>query len=326
MVRIGSAVGISAGRGYGGGMTTLEFGVRLPMFGPEAGPERFERLARTAEANGFSTVIAGDHVAFPRDIPPTHPGPEEGTPEVMHPESDAYSLFETLSFAAGVTEDIHLAPNVCIVPYRHPVALAKSALTVAALSAGRLEFGVGAGWLDTEFEVLDVPFEERGGRLDEFLTIFHRACAEGVFSFEGEYNAFPETGFHPVPDERPPIWVGGHSGPAFRRVAEFGDGWTVSRQTPAELAAARERIETAWADFDREGEPGVAVREYLHVDPGAETNDDRKLVGPADDVVERLDPFVDAGATRFDVTFDTTDLEAQLTQLERIGDEVIPAF
>ncbi|MFB6310237.1 MAG: TIGR03619 family F420-dependent LLM class oxidoreductase [Salinirussus sp.] len=307
-------------------MSTLEFGVRFPMFGPEADPKRFERLATTAEENGFSTIIGGDHVVFPRDIPPTHPGPEEGAPSVMHPESDAYGIFETLSFAAAVTDEIHLAPNVCIVPYRHPVVLAKNALTVAALSGGRLEFGVGAGWLDTEFEVLDVPFAERGGRLDEFLTIFGRACAEEVFSFEGEFHSFPETGFHPVPDEQPTMWIGGHSGPAFRRVAEFGDGWTVSRQTPGELAAARKRIMNAWTDHNREGEPGVAIREYLHIESGASAEDERKLVGSADDVIEDLRAYADAGATRFDVTFDSPDLETQLAQLERIGEDVVPAF
>jgi probable F420-dependent oxidoreductase len=305
---------------------SLDFGVRFAMFGEEADPQRFATLARAAEENGFDVIVGGDHVTFPRDIPPTHPGPEEGTPEVMHPTSDAYDIFETLSFVAGVTDDIHVAPNVCVVPYRHPVLLAKQALTLAALSEGRFEFGVAAGWLDTEFEVLGVPFKERGGRLDEFLDIFERACEEGVFAFDGAYHSFPETGFHPVPDERPTLWVGGHSGPAFRRVAEVGDGWTVSRQTPDELRSARERIMNAWADYDRDGEPAIAVREYLHVEAGAEADDDRAVVGSADAVVEELGEYVDAGVTRFDVTFHTGDLDAQLEQLERVGADVMPSF
>jgi probable F420-dependent oxidoreductase len=307
-------------------MATLDFGVWLPVFGEAADPERFAGLARAAEDHGFDAVVGSDHVVFPRDVPPSYPGPGEGSPEVMRPESKVYEVFESLSYVAGITEDVRLVTSVCVAPMRHPVLLAKQALTLAALSKDRFEFGVAAGWLDTEFEILDVPFEERGGRLDEFVDIFDRACAEGAFAFDGPYHAFPETGFEPVPDERPKLWIGGHSSPAFRRLADVGDGWTVSRQTPADVRAARERIMNAWTDYDRDGEPEIAVREFLHVDADADAPDDRALVGSADEVVDRLEAYAAAGATRFDVTLLADDLDEQLAQLERIGEAIVPEF
>lgn len=305
----------------------LEFGVRLAMFGDATGPERFEALARSAEDNGFDVVVGGDHVSFPAEIPPTHYGPEEGSPPSMDVESDAYDLFQALSYMAGATDSIALGTNVCVAPYRHPVLLAKNALTLDALTRGRFEFGVAAGWLHTEFDVLGVPFEERGQRLDEFLEMYERACEEGEIAFDGPFHSFERTGFHPQPVDGPPkLWIGGLSGAAFRRVAEYGDGWTISRQTPEELATSRDRIMNAWDDYDRSGEPEIAVREYLHVGPDAATDDERQVTGPADAVVDQLEDYVDAGATRFYVTFDTDDLDEQLEQLDRIGDDVIPSF
>lgn len=305
----------------------LEFGVRLPMFGDEADVERFEQLAISAEDNGFDIIVGGDHITFPAEIPQTHYGPDDGSPDHMNASSNAYELFETLSFLAGVTDSINLGTNVCVAPYRHPVVLAKNVLTLNALSQGRFEFGVAAGWLHTEFEVLGVPFEERGKRLDEFLRMYEQACDEGEISFEGPVHSFEETGFHPSPSGKPPkIWIGGLSGPAFRRVAEFGDGWTISRQTPEEISSSRDRIMNAWDDYNRSGEPEIAVREILHVGPDVPTDHNHPVTGPADSVISRLQQYVDVGTTRFLMTFHTGNQEEQLEQLERIGDEIIPSF
>lgn len=304
-----------------------EFGVMLSTFGDHASPDAFRRVATTAEEVGFDAVWAGDHVSFPAEIPDTYPFSPSGE-SPFDVSQDAYDVFGVLSHLAAVTESVDLGTNTCIVPYRHPVVLARNALTVEALSGGRLDFGVAPGWMETEFEVLDVPFEERGGRTDEFLEMFERACEAGELAFDGPYHSFQRTGFHPVPDEegRPKIWVGGRSGAAFRRVAQFGDGWTIFWDRPDDVAAARRRITNAWTDFDREGDPEIAVVRATDVGPDPDRDPSKPLVGEPEAVAADVEAYADAGTTRIVIDFYTTDIDEQVEQVRRFADGVIDAL
>ncbi|WP_254538514.1 TIGR03619 family F420-dependent LLM class oxidoreductase [Halomarina litorea] len=302
----------------------IEFGVMLSTFGDHATPEAFRRVAQTAEREGFDAVWAGDHVTFPADIPDEYPFSRSGE-SPFHVSQDAYDVFDVLSHLAGVTDEIQLGTNTCIVPYRHPVDLVREALTVEALSGGRFDFGVAPGWLRTEFEVLDVPFEERGSRTDEFLRLFERAREEGQLAFDGPHHSFQETGFYPTPGEgRPKVWIGGRSGAAFRRVGEFGDGWTIFWDHPEDVASARERMGRAWDDYDRTGTPEVAVVRAVHV--GSDVDRDTLLVGEASKVIEDVEAYVEAGTTRIVLDFYTTDVDEQVEQVERFGREVASEF
>jgi probable F420-dependent oxidoreductase len=309
-------------------MSDIEFGYTIWNVGdPEyVHPGAFTRLARAVEAHGFDSVWAQDHVALPRDIPDEYPFTEDGVCPVGSTDH-VYSPFETLAYLAGVTDDITLGTDVCIAAYRHPVVLAKQVLTLDALTDGGFDLGVGAGWMRTEFDLVDVPFEERGARLDEFLELLGRACEEGELAFDGPHHSFQQTGFYPVPTDRqlPRTWVGGRSGATIRRIAEYGHGWTSFWETPEDVAAFRERMLRAWDDFDRSGEPGVAVGRPVHVGQDG-PSDDRLLVGDPDDVIADVQRYVDAGTTRLDVTTYTTDLDAQREQVERFGEEVLSSF
>jgi probable F420-dependent oxidoreductase len=309
-------------------MSDIEFGYTIWNVGdPEyVHPGAFTRLARAVEAHGFDSVWAQDHVALPRDIPDEYPFTEDGVCPVGSTDH-VYSPFETLAYLAGVTDDITLGTDVCIAAYRHPVVLAKQVLALDALTDGGFDLGVGAGWMRTEFDLVDVPFEERGARLDEFLELLGRACEEGELAFDGPHHSFQQTGFYPVPTDRQPptVLVGGKSGAAFRRVAEYGDGWTIFWDSPEEVAAAGERIGRAWDDFDRSGEPELMVSRGVHV--GTDGPDESRLtVGEPASIAADLEAYVDAGVTRFGVTPMVQDLEAQLEQLERFGDSVLPAL
>jgi probable F420-dependent oxidoreductase len=301
-----------------------EFGVMLSTFGDHAYPEAFSRVARTAETEGYDAVWAGDHVSLPAEIPDTYPFSPSGE-SPFDVELDTYDVFEVLSYLAGVTEEVKLGTNTCIVPYRHPVVLARNALTLEALSEGRLDFGVAPGWMETEFEVLDVPYEERGSRTDEFLRIFERAREEGQFAFEGPHHNFQETGFYPTPErDRPPIWVGGRSGASFRRLAEFGDGWTIFWDHPEDIADARERIGRAWDDYDREGDPEIALTRAVHV--GTDAERDTLLTGEPAEIVEDVEAYAEAGVTRIVLDFYTREVDAQIEQIERFADRVMSAL
>jgi probable F420-dependent oxidoreductase len=300
----------------------VEFGVMLSTFGEHASPEAFRRVATTAESVGFDAVWAGDHVSFPAEIPDTYPFSPSGE-SPFHVSQDTYDVFGVLSHLAAVTDEISIGTNTCIVPYRHPVVLARNALTVESLSEGRFDFGVAPGWMETEFEVLDVPFDERGGRTDEFLELFEQACEKGEIDFDGDYHSFRETGFHPTPDgDRPEIWVGGRSGAAFRRIAQFGTGWTIFWDRPDDIAAARERILNAWTDFDREGEPEIAVTRATEVGTDTEKDPSKPLVGEPEAIAADVDAYAAAGTTRVVIDFYTTDIDEQIEQIRRFGDVI----
>lgn len=305
----------------------VRFGVVLDTFrGSRLSADGFERTATTAEELGFDVLWAPDHVVMPAEIPNVYPYSDDGDPGPhLDAERDFYPLFETLTYCAAVTDDIGIGTHVCVAPYRHPAALTKRALAVDALTDGRLEFGVGAGWLPTEFDVLGVPFEERGPRLDEFLEVFHRACDEGELAFDGPFHSFAEAGFHPSADRgRPRIWIGGRSGAAYRRIAEFGDGWVTVWDRPEEVRAERRRIMDAWTDFDRSGTPEIAVTRPVRIDETARR--DGPLKGAPEEVVEDVRAYVEAGVTCLNIDFYASDTEARVEQLRRFGREVLPAI
>jgi len=307
---------------------TPEFGITVHTMGNHVSAESVTRQATTAEESGFDAVMAGDHVVFPEDIPHDYPFSRDGEPPAFFDvSSDLYDVFETLSYVAGATDDLRVGTNTCIVPYRHPVHLVKSAFTLDALSEGRFDFGLAAGWLRTEFEELDVPFEERGGRTDEFLGLYRRACDEAEFSFDGEYHSFQEVGFHPQPSgDGPRVYVGGRSGAALRRVAEFGDGWTTNWDHPSDIADMRSRLLNAWTDFDRDGDPEIVLTRPVHVGSDPDRDASRPLIGDADTIIEDVQAYVDAGTTRIMIDYFTTDLDEQCRQIRRFGEAVIPSF
>lgn len=303
-------------------MATPSIGLFLVSFGGPASPEAFTRLAEAADGT-VAALCVGDHVALPADIPDEYPFSPTGE-SPFDPAQDAYDAFQVLASLAGTTDAVRLGANTAIVPYRHPVALAKQALTLDALSDGRFEFGLAPGWMRTEFEVLDVPFDERGSRTDEFLALFERVCSEAQLSFDGPHHTIQETGFHPRPvqPDGPPIWVGGRSGATFRRIAEYGTGWTIFPESPDQLQGDLARLETAWAAHGRSGSPEVAVTltDYpVHVENGRITGDQSALV-------ERLAAYVEAGATRLFVMPQAAapDTAGSIRFLEWVDDEVAP--
>jgi probable F420-dependent oxidoreductase len=304
----------------------IRFTAMLPPFGEYATPSAFRRLATTAEAAGFDAVWFADHITFPEEIPQEYPFTSDGQPPFGSTDN-AYDLFQVLAHLAAITDTVTLGSNVCIAPYRHPVTLAKHALTIDSLSDGRFELGVAAGWMKTEFEVLDVPFEERGSRLDEFLELFGRVCESGELSFDGEHHQFQRTGFHPRPaDGAPPVWIGGDSPAAYRRVAEYGDGWTILWKRPEAIRETKERMLKAWNAYDRSGEPDIALMRPIHVGTESDRDASRPLVGTADDVISDIEQYAEVGTTNVVMDFFTREIDEQAEQLERFGKEVLPSF
>jgi probable F420-dependent oxidoreductase len=314
-------------------MDDIRFGVKLPLGGDKT-HEDTVRIANAAEENGLDAAWHSEHLVFTGEVPDDYPYIEGGT-SPFEADQNAYEVFTTLAYLAAETDDVRLGTNICITPLRHPVLLTKLAMTLDNLSDGRFDFGLGVGWLRSEFESLGVPFEERGSRTDEFLEVFERACEEGQFSFDGPHHSFPNTGFHPRPvqDGGPPVWLGGESGATFRRIGQYGDGWMATSIGVDEFAEGIDRMMNAWTDYERAGDPDVAIKQSMwigSVPDGIEP----LMAGSADEVIADIEDFVDAGAKMVVGDFRRTETapirrfstEEQIEQLERLGDEVIPHF
>lgn len=307
-------------------MTDTKFGLMLAIFGDTASRKTFDRIGTVAETAGFDTVYAGDHVTFPEEMPDTYPFSRDGSPPPFFgPKQDIYDVFEVLSYLVAATDDLAVGTNACIVPYRRPAVLARNVLTLHALADGDFEFGVAPGWLRTEFEVLDVSFEDRGALTDEFLDLFTRAIETPELSFEGPFHSFQRTSFYPQPEDGGPrIWVGGKSGATIRRTAEYADGWSAYWDRPDDVATFRERLLTAWEDYDRAGTPDISVTRPVHVGTDTDLDTSRPLVGEPETIQADLEAYQEAGLTQFIVDFYAASVDAQAEQLRRFGDDVLP--
>lgn len=183
------------------------------------------RLARLAEAGGFDSVIAVDHVVYPDAYSSTYPYAASG----RLPGDRTVSLPDPLIWMAAamaVTTKLRFMTGVIILPLRHPMVLAKQVATLDHMSGGRIELGIGVGWLKEEFEALGVPFEKRGKRSDEYIAAMRALWARDGASFSGEFVNFHEVSSNPKPVRGSvPIVIGGHSEAAAKRAGRLGDGF-----------------------------------------------------------------------------------------------------
>jgi probable F420-dependent oxidoreductase len=211
----------------------MRYGFYLPTRGRTAIADDLETLVRRGEALGFTSVMIADHIVFPSVVTSKYPYTVDG---VFPGQGDALEQLALMAFVAGVTERLRLVTSVMILPYRNPVATAKTLATIDVLSRGRVTVGVGVGWLREEFEALGAAdFDRRGAVSDEYLRIFKLLWTESPASFDGEFYRFAGVRClpHPVQKPHPPIWIGGHSKAALRRVARLGDGWHPVGANPA---------------------------------------------------------------------------------------------
>jgi probable F420-dependent oxidoreductase len=210
-------------------------GVNVPNFGPGTSPGLLRRWAQTVEGLGFDLLMVSDHIAVTPDVAEQYPAP-------------FYEPFTTLAWLAGITGRIQLGTTVLIVPYRHPLLIARMAANLNDLSGGRLVLGVGVGWAAQEFEALGVPFRQRGKLTDDYLRTV-RAAWENDQDYRGR---------------RIPIWVGGNSDAGLRRAVRLGDAWHPLRFTMPWLRGAVDRM-TEFADGQRQPVPRLVPRIALRL-------------------------------------------------------------
>ena len=187
-------------------------------------PSFYAPLARAAEEAGYHSMVVPDSICYPRDSGSRYPFSPDGGREFLEdkPFIEPFSLIPALG---AVTTHLRFVTFVAKLPVRSPVLVAKQATSTAVLTGNRLVLGVGISPWREDYEVLGVPWADRGRRMDEGLAIVRGLSAGGYFEYHGEIFDLPPVKIAPVPSEPIPILIGGHSGAALRRAARAGDGW-----------------------------------------------------------------------------------------------------
>jgi len=233
--------------------------------GPTVNPQLVRVIATTAERLGFSTIWAPEHVVLLEEYASKYPYSSGEFP--APPDTPIADPFTTLAYAAACTSTIRLGTGICLVPEHNPLVLAKTVATVDRLSGGRFIFGVGVGWLAEEFQALGISFDRRAQRTREYIEVMRKLWTQRSSSHQGEFVNFTSIMSYPKPvsEKGVPIWFGGESGPALRRVAEYGDGWLGFNLLPHQAAAKVKRIEELLtANGRRRSDVHLAVSPYTN--------------------------------------------------------------
>lgn len=299
----------------------LSIGIQLPIqsksttfvepWEADAGAAELAAVARAADAAGLAYVAVCDHVAVPADHAATM-----GT--------EWWDTVATLGWLAGITERVRLLSHVYVPAYRHPLQVAKAFSTLDVVSGGRIVLGVGAGHVQGEFEVLGVPFADRGRLLDESIDALRAAFAEDYPTLPGPRWPAADLGQHPRPiqEDGPPIWVGGSSPAAMRRAAVRGDGWLPQGPLTPESVAQMHRLR---ADAGRHYPFDIgALMGATYIGEPTWDLGGPALTGPPSKVAHVLRKFHATGAAQVQVRLRSRSVDELVDQIHRLGAEVLP--
>lgn len=233
----------------------MKLGICVPHYGRPIEVGRMLEVVRRAEARGLDSAWVTDHVIVPRDA-------------VLIYRDHMLDPLAVLPWLAGVTERITLGTSVVILPYRSPIPVAKLLASVDVLSGGRLVVGVAIGWFEAEFAALGVPFRERVSRSEEAIELMRALWTQEHPEIETRRHHLHGLRASPLPLQRPrpPLWIGGGSDGAFRRVARLGDGWHATSMTPEAFSQGMEAVRRYWKEAGREGEPVWSLRVPVFLD------------------------------------------------------------
>lgn len=198
----------------------MRVGVVFPQLDSGTDPQAIVEYSQAVEQLGYTHLVAYDHVlGVDRSVRPDFKGPYDST-------SLFHEVFVLLSFIAAVTTRLEIAPSVVILPQRQTALVAKQAAALDVLARGRTRLGVGLGWNEAEFVALGEDFATRAKRYSEQITVLRLLFTQEIVEFTGRYHRLERVGLNPLPVQRPiPIWMGGATEDALRRIARIGDGW-----------------------------------------------------------------------------------------------------
>lgn len=271
-----------------------------------AGPRELREIAITADRLGYFYLTCSEHVGIPESVTATR-GPRY------------YDPLATFGYMAAVTERIRFFTNVAVLPYHHPLAVAKRYGTLDVMCEGRLMLGVGVGTLREEFELLGVEFEGRGERYSEALRALRAALGQRKPAFHGTHFDFSDFIIDPCAvQQQMPIWLGGRTPRSLRRALVAGDGWNPFSLGADEVASLLERARE-WPEWQERTAPlDVALAPAQGGDPTRGSGLDTLSVG--------IEKSLRAGATVIQFGLRATSCSHYLEQLEAIAERVMPRF
>jgi probable F420-dependent oxidoreductase len=276
-------------------------------------PSFYIPLARAAEEAGYDSMVLPDSICYPEHADSRYPFNPDGSREFLEdkPFLEPFSLIPVLGAA---TTRLRFITFVLKLPVRHPVLVAKQATSTAVLTGNRLVLGVGTSPWREDYDVLGVPWADRGRRLDEGIDVIRGLAAGGYFEYHGQVFDLPPVKIAPVPSQPIPVLVGGHADAALRRAARRGDGWLHGGGDPEQLPGLLARL----AEFRRQERAPARPFEVHAISMDAYTPAGvRRLAeqGVTDLIVGFRWPY-ETGADR-------QPLEEKITQLRRFADRVI---
>ncbi|QXW01332.1 TIGR03619 family F420-dependent LLM class oxidoreductase [Rhodococcus globerulus] len=279
----------------------MRYGAWVPTRGTESVDPGIQILAQNAENAGFDLMIIPDHIVMRTETNSWFPFAADGVP-AWDPRAPWIDAIVSLALCAAVTNRIEFGTGVLVLPQREPVILAKQLATIDAACCGRLFVGVGAGWLAEEYEALNVPFEGRGQRMDEWIALLRNLWSGEPSAFNGEHYSLPDGVLtYPTPPGRLPILVGGMSPAAIRRAAS-ADGWFALQHTDA-------------LDVDRIRSGVKSLRRVRHDTANRVV---LRAVGDLDPLLPMIGEFQCAGVTDLVIDADLTDMNTAQDALERM--------
>ena len=306
----------------------MEIGISIPRLPDGPGLRRF---AQRAEELGFESVLAGDHIVLPTGGTSQYPYTADGS--FSRPADEPFlETMTLLGYLAACTETIKLGSTVVILPYRNPVVQAKMFASLDVLTNGRMICGIGVGWLEKEFEILGVPYAQRGPMSDEFLQIFKILWTEDNPEFHGRFYHVDGIQFYPKPVQQPhiPIWVGGHTHRALRRTAKYGDCWHTTRQTPdfvaENLPYLRQQTERAGRD---PASISISLKRSLHftdigLGEGNTVRTGGAMIGSTQEVIDDVYYCREVGIDQLTYDFRVDGMDQLIQVMERLADRVLP--
>ncbi len=263
-------------------------------------------MAKKAEELGFESFWCAEHPFIPVHSTSRFPGSEDG----VIPESYSHFIdpFVALARASGATKTIKLGTGIVLVPERHPLLLAKEISTLDLFSSGRFLFGIGAGWLREETQIMGGDFDHRWTQTRESILAMKELWTKPAAEFHGKYYDFPLVKSFPKPLQKPhpPVLLGGSAKNILERIIAWGDGWLPNRVTPEKLREGRATLDRLAKDAGRDPSK---ITISVHGQPA-----DRDL----------LRRFHDAGANRVIVRPPVVKTESEMgTELSRVADAVL---
>lgn len=306
----------------------MKFGLGLPAiilypavmsrWEPDAHPSVITQVAQKADALGYDFATVPEHIVIPHEMA-----------EVMgkrYPEA-----FTAAAYLAGATKQLKLLTYVLVLPYRNPIMLAKQIATVDFLSGGRVILGTAAGHMQREFEMLGVPFAERGKITDEYVEAMKVLWTSEAPAFQGRYVQFERIAFEPKPTQKPhpPIWIGGNSKPAMRRAATYGDGWIPYLIRREKMPACLEyiRSQPGFRDNPRAFDVIVPLATFHIEDYSHKELAKTEIPRGKEQTLEEISLWKEAGVTGVLINMPKTkSAEAYIDWVEWFAAEIMPAF